>query len=537
MKGRANTRALIWGVVAMVIAAAFLLAHVSRGVAVEEKPLDMAAPVSAAQCAPCHLNLGSVDIPGVTFSHGNHLLISCDACHSRMPHRGGAAERIPMEVCFACHGVQHGPRGELATAACEDCHTPEFDLRPANHSKDWAKEPHARVAQGSGVNACMMCHVAAEDCDTCHEEQAPEAGPMPEVYHPVVIERPKGPSITVDTNGGVTMSQCAFCHFDIDDIAPGRVIFSHSEHLARNYQCEACHPKFPHSASGTVKPDMLSCYRCHGLQHAVQGKVAPEECDDCHPKEFDLVPRNHTSKFIKGEHSKRANSEPEYCAMCHASNFCIACHTGEKVSANAPGKAVIPDDHRRAEWKFEHGPLYLDGKGACASCHTQKSCSECHQTPMPHPVGWLSNHKPAKGISNDDCNVCHTDRATCQSCHHDAVRQAELIAENCTPCHDEMKQTPATGIKIKGFAEHAVHFNVAEQTGEPYTCDDCHIGFSTSASSQNHQGSSGTDALAEAGHDVRLCYGCHGALDLQNRQIAPWPGVSLCIRCHTDINV
>jgi predicted CXXCH cytochrome family protein len=90
-----------------------------------------------------------------------------------------------------------------------------------------------------------------------------------------------------------------------------------------------------------------------------------------------------------------------------------------------------------------------------------------------------------------------------------------------------MKQKPATAIKNKGFAEHAVHFNVAKKKGKPYTCDDCHVGFSTAS----------TEQLGAAGHDVRLCYGCHGGLDLQNRTIAPYPGAQLCLRCHTDLNI
>jgi len=109
------------------------------------------------------------------------------------------------------------------------------------------------------------------------------------------------------------------------------------------------------------------------------------------------------------------------------------------------------------------------------------------------------------------------------------VRNAELIAKNCTPCHDEMKQKPATGIKNKGFAEHAVHFDVAKTKDKPYKCYECHVDFGTSAAAQQLE--------LQQGHDLRLCYDCHGALDPFNRQIAPYKGAALCIRCHTDIGV
>ncbi|HSK48645.1 MAG TPA: hypothetical protein VLA05_11690, partial [Coriobacteriia bacterium] len=167
MRRFANIRTVTWGVAAIIIAAAFLLATAPTGDAADsttgDPVIDTAAPVEPTQCAPCHLDIGSVDQPGLKFTHGNHLLVSCDGCHSRMPHRDGGTERVPMEVCYACHGVQHGSQGELASSECADCHTKSFTLRPKSHKTDWAEKPHADVSNRSGVNACMMCHDAPED--------------------------------------------------------------------------------------------------------------------------------------------------------------------------------------------------------------------------------------------------------------------------------------------------------------------------------------------------------------------------------------
>jgi hypothetical protein len=441
-----------------------------------------------------------------------------------------------MEVCFACHGVQHGPQGELATSKCADCHTKSFKLVPKDHEpqKEFAGKPHADISKKTGTNDCMMCHTASKDCNPCHVEKQVKTDPLPDAYQPMIANRPRDPSIKIYPTGPTSMSQCVYCHPDLDAIVPGRLIFAHAEHLRRDYKCEACHPKFGHSANGPAKPDMLSCYRCHGLIHQGQGIVATEECTKCHPKSFNLVPQNHTKKFIAGEHKVMANKDPAYCAMCHKSEFCVACHQGRPPSKT--GKPVIPDDHRKAAWKTRHGKLYLAREGACGSCHDQASCAKCHLTPMPHPTGWIENHRPAPGVTAADCNVCHTNRATCQNCHHAKVAKAELIAANCTPCHPDMKKKPATSIKNKGFAEHAVHFDVAKKKGKPYTCDDCHIGFSTAATASQHTGTA-NGSLPSAGHDVNLCYGCHGAVDFNNQLIAPYPGASLCRRCHSDINV
>ncbi len=538
-----DRRTVLWGVAAIVLAAAFLLAMTAIGDAASEQPtIDTAAPIDPTQCAPCHLDLGAVQEPGLVFSHGNHLLVSCDGCHARMPHRDGNTEKVPMEVCFACHGVQHGPQGELASSKCRDCHTKSFELRPKSHTSDWKKKPHADSANSGGVNSCMMCHDAPKDCDECHKAQGVDVPKMPDVYHPMVAERPKGPSIKIYPKGPVSMSQCVYCHPDLDAITPGRLVFAHAAHLQRNYSCTACHAEFPHKGSKVQKPDMQSCYRCHGVYHNGQGLVAEgQDCYKCHPKSFELMPDNHTKKFITQTHGKMSNADPAYCAMCHASDFCVGCHRGEDVSPNAPGHPVIPANHRKSEWQKAHGGQFLSGEGACGSCHDDASCKRCHKTVMPHPVGWMKNHKPEPGTTAADCNICHQDRNSCQKCHHQNVEKGELIAKNCTPCHDEMKASDPTKITNKGFAEHAVHFNVHKVSkgggtpkDEPYTCDDCHIGYTTVTRGGNVEV---YGSLPSAGHDVRLCYGCHGSVDYQNRIIAPWSGAELCLRCHSDLNI
>ena len=523
--------------VTVAVAATFLLwfmPQIGRGQAPVQPVINTSSNVEASQCVPCHVDLGATKQPGLIFNHGNHLVVSCSGCHYEMPHQAGTTQTVPMEVCYTCHGVQHGPQGELATSQCEKCHTKSFKLRPKNHVKKWAEKPHANYAKKNGVNDCMMCHKAAEDCDLCHKEKDVNVGPMPAVYQSVIIKEPSPPTIKIYPDGPTTMAQCAYCHPDLDDFAPGRLIFAHGAHMQRDYECTVCHPTFPHSPEQIERPDMLSCYRCHGLVHAAasQGIVAGEECEKCHPPGFELMPSDHTKAFVKRTHKKRANLQPEYCAMCHKSQFCVACHTGKKSAEGGPVKSVVPKDHRKADWQTKHGKLYLAGAGACGSCHDDPSCKRCHKTVMPHPTNWLLGHAKAGKLDSQDCNVCHKDRSTCQACHHDTVKRAQLIEKNCTPCHSQMKQKPATAIKNKGYAEHAVHFNVAKKKGEPYVCDDCHVGFTTSTAAASHTG-----GLQQAGHDVRLCYGCHGQLDYRNVQIAPYPGAQLCLRCHTNLNI
>lgn len=533
-----TSRAFSWGVVAILLAAALLVAP---GVAFAASPaipvtppINTAAPVDQTQCAPCHLDLGAANRPGLIFSHGNHLMVSCDGCHSRMPHAAGGTEYVPMEVCFACHGVQHGPQGELATSDCAKCHSKSFTLRPKTHTKDYAGKPHADASKRLGVNGCMMCHKAATDCDPCHEKKNLGLPKMPDTYVNILYDKPKPPVVKMYPDGPTTMAQCNYCHPDLDKITPGRLIFAHAAHLQRNYKCNVCHPEFGHSSSGTFKPDMLSCYRCHGMTHNGQGLIAREECAKCHPKNFDLVPKNHTQAFKTGKHKALVDKGSEYCAMCHKPDFCIACHTGHGTSPNASAVAVIPLDHTDARWQGQHGKLFLAKKGNCGACHDGPSCQRCHITPVPHPPNWIDNHRPPADIPASDCAICHRDRSKCQECHHGSVKNGELIQRNCARgpgmkgCHVEMMQKPATAMKNKGLSEHAVHFNVAKKKGHAYHCYECHTDFGSSAAAQKIE--------AQQGHDLRLCYSCHGALDPFSVQIAPYKGSSLCFRCHTNLS-
>jgi hypothetical protein len=532
----------LWLTVAILMATVCLLYEPRLGISQTAGPIDLTGNVDASQCAPCHLRISDAIRPGLIFSHGNHLMVACSACHPTMPHEAGKTNAPTMEACFNCHGVPHGPQGQLALGSCPACHEKSFKLRPADHVAKYAGKPHAEAAR-SNLNRCMMCHTAAKDCDACHIKQdvriadGSKIGSMPSAYVPIVPLKVKRPSVIVYPDRPTSMGQCIYCHPDIDAFAKGKVIFAHSDHLRRDYKCTVCHPTFGHGAEQINRPPMETCYSCHGLVHAARGLVATEACDKCHPKSFPLKPPNHTPAFEGGDHKKRAEVDQEYCAMCHKSQFCIDCHQGRRLLANGSySRRVIPADHRRGDWMGKHGPLYLQQKGACASCHDSKSCTTCHYTPMPHPANWPEQHGAAArriDTADRDCNVCHTDRERCQNCHHGGVKSKALVASACVGCHAIMKQTPATSIKNKAFAEHAVHFNVQKSKGKPYQCNDCHVGFGTG---QTTAGAPSAD-LKQAGHDVRLCYGCHGALDFENVRIAPYSGAALCIRCHRDLNV
>lgn len=531
MRLRPTRRIWLLAAVAALLTAAFVASQPQTArTQTDTPPINLTADVEARNCTPCHPVIGASRKQGLIFNHAAHLMTQCSACHFENVHEDGKSVTPTMASCFACHGLTHGPAGILASGECTDCHTKSFKLRPASHIKTWKGAPHARASKAN-ANGCMLCHEAASDCDECHRKEYVDVGPMPEVYLRTVPVKAQEEPVMIDVDSGTSISQCAYCHPNINGFKDDRIIFTHADHLKRDYKCAACHPRFAHQTSGTDHNTMQACYRCHGLVHAARGEVAPEKCDACHPKDFELVPPNHTVKFMSGEHRDLALKDSSYCSMCHKSDFCVKCHNGGvKLADGRSSGKVIPADHRKPDWTAKHGGDFLAQEGNCAVCHDSKSCEKCHQTTMPHPTEWLAQHSKMNGSLPDDCNVCHKDRETCQECHHQAVRQTELVLKNCVKCHEEMRTQPATKIKNSGLAEHAVHFNVAEKNeGKPYVCDDCHIGFGTSHLQVQ-------DPLSGP-HDLRLCYDCHGNLNINNMLIAPWPGAELCRRCHTDLHL
>ena len=516
-------------VIALVAAGAVLVVAPRGASSAEPRVFSASGAASMSNCMPCHPQLGPTDRVDLVFDHGTHILVQCTACHVYPAHADGAHPTPAMESCFTCHGLQHGPTGELASAECETCHTERSDLRPASHVSDWKDKPHA-TASADDINACMLCHSAPADCDACHADLRLDIDPMPAAYLATVPDVPVQPEVVIDMDAPVVASQCAYCHPDIDDFDVEGLIFAHATHLERAYSCAACHQVFPHGPDETSYIPMRDCYRCHGLTHDGHGEVASGACEKCHTPTFDLVPSDHTVAYLSGEHKTPALEDAAHCTQCHQATDCVECHNGgvELASGELGGK-VIPENHRTPEWMSDHGGLFLGQEGLCAVCHEPASCQTCHVTTMPHPPTWMADHAKLNGTMPKDCTVCHSDREFCQDCHHDSVRSVALVRENCVECHEEMKILPPTDVPVAGLAEHAVHFDVAETRGEPYYCDDCHIGF----------GSAGIHVVnpATGPHDMRICYECHGALDYENVLIAPYRGAELCLRCHSDLNI
>ncbi len=177
---------------------------------------------------------------------------------------------------------------------------------------------------------------------------------------------------------------CADCHAFFDP--PGRPPatlkdnFSHEAHLEYGAECASCHVRPSHTPDGINRPQMITCFDCHGLSEEAR---APGECDACHAADFDLVPASHTPEFVEEQHPQVAEEESrEYCALCHEGgpdDLCMTCHG---LTMPHPADFLPSEQGIGGHVDAAHGQGDL-----CTRCHEIRegppaACygSECHGT-------------------------------------------------------------------------------------------------------------------------------------------------------------
>ncbi len=470
------------------------------------RTIEIKPPILMGQCNPCHENLDNFTIPNVKgVNHWLHLSrgISCDTCHLQNPHTPRGVLRIPMRVCFNCHGLAHGPTGELAPGECKTCH---YEKRqPGTHTLKWILADHKQA----DTHECIMCHRDLKFCNDCHRKEGERLIEEKEYQFKPFLPPGNQLSIAVKIKIPEKMGDCYPCHRDIEAFTVEGLIFKHEPHFKVGIRCAACHDFYPHQPDKTYRIPMQTCYSCHQVTHGKQGVIASGDCNLCHPGWFyKKPPKDHTKEFISGKHKEPAYKDPSYCSMCHSDTFCQSCHAKKKP---------LPKDHEdRKQFLREHGK---DKKklAYCSDCHTQKFCDDCHQLkPIPHPSQFLADHGKQKYVDKRVCNICHTDRTYCENCHHYQVAKALLIRDNCVKCHPEYKEKKFLNIKNRGHQIHAAHFEMTNTP--PFECEKCHaLGY-------------------VLGHDYatfQLCKECHGKI-LLGKLIAKWnvDNGELCRRCH-----
>ncbi len=337
---------------AAVVGFATQASAVSIGIDDETLTIDVGGEVFSEKCDPCHANIADTGnyAQEIIFSHGYHQLIACNGCHTRFPHRPEGTETPKMQGCFACHGLNHGPMGELATGECEDCHnTPEERLYPSFHTRDWELEPHVAPGERQLQTLCMMCHDQAW-CDDCHDDE-------------FIVWEPEVP-FEYESDGG-----CLACHGDenLTKTSEGRPksfqVLGVDDSAHRDTTCQQCHQDYRYDDK--IMPTPLwyvnagfACASCHEAEDPESMVVADWE-NSVHGME--VADKNYdsaTCSSCHGGHYIRRLDTPAAEAALHASAYrvCARCHLEEYNSY---------DD-------YYHGAAYKTGAGdapACWDCH------------------------------------------------------------------------------------------------------------------------------------------------------------------------
>lgn len=541
-----------------------------------------------ADCAQCHTTSNFVDRGDEIRSHrmtrfpltGSHLSLNCEECHALQP-QGGLRFVGTAVDCVSCHLAQfQATRDPNHVAAgfdrdCTQCHTTSHwglgNLNNFDHSATGFP-----LSGAHGTLDCSRCHAGNQftgtpaQCEACHQDDfqgaaQPDhvAGGFPAACqrcHTSGTWRPAGFDHDLSgfpltgshavvqcgqchSNGAfaATPSQCASCHLDDYQQAPGHVTSAFPQ------TCQDCHgtvswstATFNHEFFPFVGGhSALDCGQCHtsGVFEDI-----PSACASCHLDDFQQAPGHVTSNFSQacdechsintwvnatfdhGIYPLSGGHGGVSCAQCHASGTygpvstdCSSCHLQDFQQAAGHVSSGFPQTceecHSVTTWSnasFDHAAFALTGGHAglpCAQCHTSGTfspipadCASCHLTDYQQAPGHVSS-----GFAQT-CNDCHTvttwanatfdhgfyalsgghSGVQCVACHTTGTYVA--ISPDCVACHlDDYQQ--AQGHVSSNF---------------PQTCEACHSVTIWSNATFDH----GVFALT-GGHSGLQCTQCH----------------------------
>lgn len=268
-----------------------------------------------------------------------------------------------------------------------------------------------------------------------------------------------------------------------DAAGPSRVVyppqqltirFNHKKHMGElGMACTDCHAdaKTSTKADDRMMPKPSLCDGCHGSKHDDLRAVKPGDaglgtCDVCHArwtpeKGNDVARMALPTAHLRSNHKLHADRNIN-CEQCHGAvqelelatreqlprmKGCFTCHA---VSGPQRGKATsdcvgchetVPDGRMQVTFKegkltpprwmgnMEHGADFVarhkmvsgDNAKACASCHAESFCTDCHDGRVRprsvHPNDYLSMHPIEGRMDNPRCASCHQETQFCLPCH------------------------------------------------------------------------------------------------------------------------
>jgi hypothetical protein len=289
-------------------------------------------------------------------------------------------------------------------------------------------------------------HVTLEklDCANCHADaMAAEDPGMPardtcDVCH-AEIDKDKPAARHIDT----LFAGDVFAAVHVNHLS-SEIVFSHKAHASGKQACSDCHHGIEHSADveqeASVRMD--DCTQCHA-QHKPAPRSSDGASDGCtlchHEITQSWAPASHHANWKKA-HGPLAREKSEEsaarCATCHTEASCSACHQIE-----------APENHTPYWHQRGHGIVAMADRQNCAACHEPASCERCHAESRPrnhsgpwgapHDTHCLTCHQPLK---YEGCSACHPSTPSHLSAAHQPADH--FPGMNCRQCHGLSEPLP-----------------------------------------------------------------------------------------------
>jgi hypothetical protein len=336
----------------------------------------------------------------------NQNISTCSKCHNDIYqlHQKDAHYNVP---CVDCHGagdlhVAYNQQGEEAK----------------NITNEQAKLPKEYTLEG-----CLYCHrkLNAKPSDFPQIDQA-------EHYKFLHVK-----DLT---------TKCIECHSPHEPIFLLTEVNQSKLHPIVN-KCTDCHNTKPTKSFSDVAnhPKIFDCKDCHSkIVNSFEARPHSKyiECRTCHlfHKENESVGRmykNGNARFCLLCHENKAFKDDKYPPKIdwpsHLGDLkflvninqkiCLSCHSDKIHEMDLKGK---PNPHS-ANWRTGHRRFInknLENKNTtstCGYCHKKDFCYSCHKLDMPHPEGFLGDHKDVvKAKGRTVCANCHP-KEFCTTCH------------------------------------------------------------------------------------------------------------------------
>jgi hypothetical protein len=372
-------------------------------------------------------------------------------------------------------------------AACRACH-PQGIRDGVDHARHFPL-PH-RDAAGTTVARCDDCHAsrATRDyrvmgCATCHPHGTAAAGSDPALTtkHARVLDYVPLAAGASQAEQDAASAACARCHGD--GVVPVKVaahtaaasgfdVGAGAVHGGAVARCLDCHPAL---RSDPFKP------------LAADFKVS--SCVGCH------VPVGHTATAV--DHGFRTQLEPF--------------HLGLTDPTSTPPNQPFP----KAQLFASVVDAAVTAAGGDAAKGLSAACLQCHPQGIgAHPY-YLLPHQ----------NAARTVVATCEQCHVNPARRADL---GCAACHAQVSPVATRHAKVPDVV--AADTSVAASA----KCARCHE-FDAIPTRVATHAPFGIASGAHSGATGGVCLTCHPAL---KGEPTPWAAdfkVRACTGCHVAV--